>query len=166
MRTIRFARLRCPKDEAARAESLPVLDWRLPIILFDQRDMMAFRSRLFAKARNADMASITSPDFPGVRLIVCRNPDLAAECTRKREDLLAATEKDLARIKAAIERKRNPLRGTAQIALKVGEVLNTHKMKSISIWRSPSRLQLRPKDRRDRRRGSDRRHLRRAHQPR
>jgi transposase len=85
----------------------------LQLTLFDQRDM----------------ASITSPDFPGERLIVCRNPDLAAERTRKREDLLAATEKDLASIKAAIERKRNPLRGTAEIALKVGEVLNAHKMK-------------------------------------
>ncbi len=85
----------------------------LQLSLFDQRDM----------------ASITSPDFPDERLIVCRNPDLAAERTRKREELLAATEKDLARIKAAVARKRDPLRGTAEIALKVGEVLNTHKMK-------------------------------------
>ena len=85
----------------------------LQLTLFDQRDM----------------ASITSPDFPGERLVVCRNPDLAAERTRKREDLLAATEKDLARIKAAVARKRDPLRGTAEIALKVGEVLNTYKMK-------------------------------------
>src|ERR1700726_2526090 len=85
----------------------------LQLSLFDQRDI----------------ASITSPDFPGQRLIVCRNPDLAAERSRKREDLLAATENDLARIKTAVERKRNPLRGTAEIALKVGEVLNTHKMK-------------------------------------
>ena len=76
-----------------------------------------------------DMASITSPDFPGERLIVCRNPDLAAERGRKREDLLGATEKDLARIKTAVERKRNPLRGTAEIGLAVGAVLNTHKMK-------------------------------------
>jgi transposase len=85
----------------------------LQLTLFDQRDM----------------ASITSPDFPGERLVVCRNPDLAAERTRKREELLAATEKDLARIKAAVARKRDPLRGTAEIALKVGEVLNTYKMK-------------------------------------
>jgi len=75
------------------------------------------------------MASITSPDFPGERLIVCRNPDLAAERTRKREELLAQTEKDLGRIKAAVGRKRDPLRGAAAIALKVGGVLNTHKMK-------------------------------------
>jgi transposase len=76
-----------------------------------------------------DMASITSPDFPGERLVVCRNPDLAAERSRKREELLAATEKDLARIKTVVERKRNPLHGTAAIALAVGEVLNTFKMK-------------------------------------
>jgi len=76
-----------------------------------------------------DMASITSPDYPGERLVVCRNPDLAAERARKREDLLTATEKDLAAIKARVERKRNPLRGTAEIALAVGEVFNTHKMR-------------------------------------
>ena len=84
----------------------------LQLTLFDQRDM----------------ASITSPDFPGERLVVCRNPALAAERTRKREDLLVATEKDLTRIKAAVARKRDPLRGTAAIALAVGEVLNTYKM--------------------------------------
>jgi transposase len=85
----------------------------LQLTLFDQRDM----------------ASITSPDFPGERLVVCRNPDLAAERARTREDLLVATEKDLTRIKTAVGRKRDPLRGTAAIALAVGEVLNTYKMK-------------------------------------
>jgi transposase len=76
-----------------------------------------------------DMASITSPDFPGERLIVCRNPDLAAERTRKRQDLLAATERDLARIQAAVSRTRNPLRGAAEIALAVGAVIEKHKMR-------------------------------------
>jgi len=76
-----------------------------------------------------DMAAITAPDYPGERLIVCRNPDLAAERARKREELLAATETDLAAIKARVERKRDPLRGTAEIALAVGAVLNTHNMK-------------------------------------
>ena len=84
----------------------------LQLSLFDQRDM----------------ASITAPDFPGERLVVCRNPDLAAERTRKREDLLAATERDLARIQTAVVRKRDPLRGTAEIALAVGAVINKHKM--------------------------------------
>jgi DDE family transposase len=84
----------------------------LQLSLFDQRDM----------------ASITAPDFPNERLVVCRNPDLAAERTRKRGDLLAATERELARIQAAIARKRDPLRGTAAISLAVGAVINRYKV--------------------------------------
>src|SRR5580693_4513265 len=84
----------------------------LQLSLFDQRDM----------------ASITAPEYPGERLVVCRNPDLAAERTRKREDLLTATERDLTRIQTAVARKRDPLRGTAAIALAVGAVINKHKM--------------------------------------
>jgi transposase len=75
-----------------------------------------------------DMAAITSPDYPGERLVVCRNPDLARERTRKRLDLLAATERDLAEIAAAVSRARKPLRGEAEIALKVGAIINRHKM--------------------------------------
>ena len=75
-----------------------------------------------------DMAAITSPDYPGERLVVCRNPDLARERARKRQDLLAATEKDLAAIAAAVRRSRKPLRGEAEIALRVGAVVNRHKM--------------------------------------
>jgi hypothetical protein len=75
-----------------------------------------------------DMASITAPDFPGERLVVCRNPDLAAERSRKREELLAATERDLARIQAAVARRRGPLHGAAKIALAVGSVIHRHKM--------------------------------------
>jgi hypothetical protein len=84
----------------------------LQLSLFDQRDM----------------ASITTPDFPDERLVVCRNPDLAAERSRKREELLAATERDLARVQAAVARKRAPLRGAAKLALAVGAVVNRHKM--------------------------------------
>jgi hypothetical protein len=75
-----------------------------------------------------DIAAITSPDYPGERLIVCRNPDLARERTRKRLDLLAATERDLADIAAAVARPKRPLRGKAEIALKVGAVINRYKM--------------------------------------
>jgi transposase len=84
----------------------------LQLSLFDQRDM----------------ASITTSDFPDERLVVCRNPDLAAERSRKREELLVATERDLARIQAAVVRRRAPLRGAAEIALAVGAVINRHKM--------------------------------------
>ena len=75
-----------------------------------------------------DMAAITSPDFPGERLIVCRNPDLARERGRKREDLLLATERDLQPIARAVARKANPMRGAAAIGIRVGTVLNKHKM--------------------------------------
>jgi hypothetical protein len=99
---------------ALRAPAIKALleSGALQLSLFDQRDM----------------ASITAPDFPGERLIVCRNPDLAAERSRKRQDLLAATERDLARIRAVVVRKRDPLRGATDIALAVGAVLDKHKM--------------------------------------
>jgi hypothetical protein len=84
----------------------------LQLSLFDQRNM----------------AAITSPEFPGERLIVCRNPDLARERARKRQDLLAATERDLAAIKARVDRARSPLRGKDAIGLAVGAVVNKHKM--------------------------------------
>jgi len=104
------------------------LDWitalRAPAIKV-LRDTGTLQMSLFDER---DMASITSPDFPGERLIVCRNRALAAERVRKREDLLAATERELARIVAAVARKRQPLRGTAKIGLKVGAVLDKHKM--------------------------------------
>jgi hypothetical protein len=75
-----------------------------------------------------NLAAIASPDFPGERLIVCRNPDLARERARKREDLLAATERDLAKIAAAVARQRQPLRGAAEIGMAVGAVLGRHKI--------------------------------------
>jgi len=62
------------------------------------------------------MAEITSPDYPGERLVVCKNPLLAEERARKRAELLAATEKELARIAARVQRARNPLRGTTAIS--------------------------------------------------
>ena len=75
-----------------------------------------------------DIGEIQSPDYPDERLIVCRNRELAAERARKREDLLAATEKDLAVIAAAVTRSRQPLRGQDKIALKAGGVLGRRKM--------------------------------------
>jgi Transposase DDE domain len=98
--------LRAPAIKALREAGA------LQMSLFDQRDM----------------AAITAPEFLGERLIVCRNQALAAERARKREDLLTATERDLARIAAAVARKRQPLHGKAAIGLKVGAVLDKHKM--------------------------------------
>jgi len=75
-----------------------------------------------------DMAEITSPDFPGERLMVCRNPFLAEDRRRTREEMLKATEKLLAPIAEATRRKRNPLRGKKDIALRVGKNINKYKV--------------------------------------
>ena len=75
-----------------------------------------------------DMAEITSPDYPGERLVVCKNPLLAEERARKREELLAVTERDLTRIAARVHRAHRPLRGAAAIGQAVGAVLGRHHM--------------------------------------
>src|SRR5690348_15654020 len=72
-----------------------------------------------------DLAEITSPDFPGERLIACRNPALAADRARKREDLLAATEKLLAPIAARVAAGR--LSGAAAIGVESGKVIARYK---------------------------------------
>ncbi len=75
-----------------------------------------------------NLAEITSPDYPDERLIACRNPALAVERARKRGELLAATEADLVAIEAAVGRDRRPLRGRDKIALRVGKIINRHKV--------------------------------------
>jgi transposase len=104
------------------------LDWitalRAPTIrtLLDQG---AFQLSLFDER---DLAEVTSLEFPDERLVVCRNPLLAAERARKRLDLLAATEADLRKVAKAVSRKTKPLRGADQIGLAAGAVLNRHKV--------------------------------------
>ena len=97
--------LRSPQIRALMADDGP-----LQLSLFDEQDL----------------AEITSPDFPGERLIACRNPALAAERARKREALLAATDKLLAPLIARIAAGR--LAGKAAIGRKVGEVIGKYKM--------------------------------------
>ena len=75
-----------------------------------------------------DLAEVTSEHFPGERLVVCRNPALAEERARKREELLQATEKKLEPIRLATLRAQNPLRGEQAIALRAGKVINKYKM--------------------------------------
>ena len=97
--------LRAPAIQALAADNGP-----LQLSLFDERDM----------------AEIASPDYPGERLIVCRNKALAAERARKREELLAATEAELAKIEARVQ--RGTLQGADKIGLKAGAVLGKRKM--------------------------------------
>jgi hypothetical protein len=96
--------LRAPAIKKLMADDGP-----LQLSLFDQQDL----------------AEITSPDFPGERLIACRNPVLAADRARTREDLLAATEKLLASLIARVQAGR--LTGAAEIGIEVGKVITTYK---------------------------------------
>jgi transposase len=104
------------------------LDWITALRSDSIRKLMtggAIQRSLFDEK---DLAEITSQDFPGERLIVCRNPNLADERARKRQELLQATEKLLDAIVVAVRREKNPLRGEGKIGLRVGRVLNKYKM--------------------------------------
>jgi DDE family transposase len=84
----------------------------------------AFQPSLFDEQ---NLAEVSAEEFPGERLIVCRNPLVAAERARKREALLAATEADLAPIAERVE--RGTLHDAAEIGLAVGEVIKRHRVK-------------------------------------
>jgi len=95
-----------------------------------------------------DLAEITSPDYPGERLIACRNPALAADRARKREDLLAATEKLLAPLIARVRAGR--LAGAGPIGIEVGKVISKYKTSkhfdvaitddSLAVTRKPDQI--------------------------
>ena len=87
-------------------------------------DAGAFQLSLFDER---DLAEITAPDFPGERLVVCRNPLLAEERTRKREDLLHATEAALTKLADQIARGTGPT-GQDKIARGVGRIENRYKL--------------------------------------
>lgn len=74
-----------------------------------------------------NLGEVASDDYPGERLVVCRNPLVAADRRRRREELLAATERELAPIRARVE--AGTLRGKAEIGLAVGEVWNRFKVR-------------------------------------
>lgn len=99
---------------ALRADNIKKLaaQGKIQMSLFDQRRL----------------AEITSPDYPEERLIVCRNPALAAERCHHRQELLAATERELELIVAATRRQQRPMRGKDKIAMRVGRVLNRFKV--------------------------------------
>lgn len=123
------------------------MDWvsslRAPQIAQLAQEHGPFQPSLFDE-RN--LLELTSAHFPGERLVVCRNPLLAEERARKRVELLAATEVDLAKIVAATQRARNPLRGQDKIALRVGRVIQRfHMAKHFDLSFTDSSLSYRRK---------------------
>jgi len=81
-----------------------------------------------------DLAEITHADYPGERLIVCRNPLLAGERARKRRELIAAAEKKLKELEAATKRQRQPVRGVDKISYLVGRALAASKVEKYFRW--------------------------------
>ena len=105
--------LRAPAIRALAEDGGP-----LQLTLFDERDL----------------CEIESPDYPGQRLVACRNPALAEERARKRDELLDATERDLKAIQERVRRARRPLRGEAKIGAAIGAVLNRRKVAKHFAW--------------------------------
>lgn len=113
-----------------REELRPVqgLDWITALRAPQIQELVQAGSLQLTLFDERDLGEISDPKYPGERLIVCRNPFLAEERARKREDLLAATEKELDKIVQATQRARRPLRGKDQIGLRVGKVLGQYKV--------------------------------------
>jgi transposase len=105
---------------ALRAPQIQKLvnDGALQLSLFDDRDL----------------AEITHPDYPGERLVVCRNPLLAEERKRKREELIEAAEKKLATIVTATRRKKQPLKDISKINFRIGKELGPLKVAKYFQW--------------------------------
>jgi hypothetical protein len=104
------------------------LDWitalRAPAI----QDLLAEGVLQLSLFDERDLAEITSAAFPGERLIACRNPLLATQRARKREELLQATEQELNKVLTATQRPKRRLQGSARIGVRVGRVLGGSKM--------------------------------------
>jgi hypothetical protein len=104
------------------------LDWITALRAPQVKALVGEGSLQLSLSGQADLAEITSPDYPGERLVACKNPFLQAERARKRESLLQATEADLDKIIAAARRDRRPLRGREAIALRADRVLRRRKV--------------------------------------
>ena len=106
----------------------PQMGWITPLPSVAIRGLLAEGSLQPSLLDERNLVEIQSPDDPGERLMVCDNPWQAEQRRRKREELLAATEKELTRMaKAAERRTHKPLQST-EIALRVGKVLGRYKM--------------------------------------
>ena len=113
-----------------REEIRPVkgLEWITALRASQIRKLVDSGSLQLSLFDEQDLAEITDPDYPGERLVLCRNPILAEERARKRRELLEATEKELEKIVKATKREKRALKGKDKIALRVGKVINKFKV--------------------------------------
>jgi transposase len=106
----------------------PGLGWITALTSVAIRGLLETGALQLSLLDETNLAEITSPDYPGERLMVCHNPLLEEERGRKRRELLEATETALSKVsKQVARRKKKPLK-EAEIALKVGKVLGRYKM--------------------------------------
>jgi len=117
-------------DARIREELRPVqgLDWISALRAPQIRKLVKNGSLQLSLFDEKDLAEITDPAFPGERLVVCRNPVLAKDRARKREELLQSTERELDKIVRATERPQRKLKGKDKIAMRIGKVVNKYKV--------------------------------------
>jgi hypothetical protein len=106
----------------------PGLGWISALRSHSIRELMDQGHLQLSLFDQQNLAEIQSPDFPGERLMACFNPLLAEQRRRKRQELLAATEKELERIAAGVARRQGKPLGPDQIGVRVGRVINRYKM--------------------------------------
>ena len=109
-------------------QPLAGIDWITALKSVEVPKLVSEQALQLSLFDEQDLAEITHPDYPGERLIACYNPLLAEERKRKRQELLAATEKKLNKIVAATQRTSRPLRGEQRITLTVGKLLGRSKV--------------------------------------
>ena len=111
-----------------KLQAHPQMGWITALTSVAIRGLLAEGSLQLSLLDEKNLVEIQSPHYPGERLMVCYNPLLAEERKRKREELLAATEKALSRIGKEVERRTQKRLTATEIALKVGKVLGHYKM--------------------------------------
>jgi len=113
---------------------VPGLEWITALRTGEIQKLVGDGALQLSLFDQTDLAEVTHPDYPGERLVVCRNPLLAAERARKRADMMAATEKKLEAIAAATRRPQRPLRDPERINYRIGEVLGPKKVGKYFHW--------------------------------
>jgi transposase len=106
----------------------PGLGWITALTSVAIRELVTQGALPLSLLEEKNLAEITSPEYPGERLMVGHNRLLEQERKRKREELLAATEKHLEKIRREVERRKNKPLAAEQIGVKVGKVLGRYKM--------------------------------------
>jgi len=113
---------------------VPGLEWITALRTGEIQKLVGDGALQLSLFDQTDLAEITHPDYPGERLVVCRNPLLAAERARKREDMMAAAEQKLAAIAAATRRPQRPLRDPERINYRIGALLGPKKVGKYFHW--------------------------------